>query len=242
MSIPPFIVFPGKRMIPELLKGATTGYDGCVSTSGKGYSNTDIFSQYVKSHFLKYVQRRDPKQYIILIYDGHRSHISLGLIESAKLNKIILFVLPPHTSHILQPMDVRCFGPFEVLYQSEVKKFTRQTCDNSVTRYDICSLICKAYDKALQTDNLRAAFRRTGIYPFARNSVSEELLMPSLVYKGKIHITNENSPKENEEKSGKNGNSNRNITTQSKNEHINNFFKKKCGDILTNKVRNEERN
>ena len=83
ISIPPFIIFTGKRMIPELLTGATTGNDGYVSTSGKGYSNTDIFTKYVKSHFLKYVQGRDPKQYIILIYDGHRIHISSGLIEWA---------------------------------------------------------------------------------------------------------------------------------------------------------------
>ena len=112
-----------------------------VSSTRKGYSNTDIFSTYVKSHFFKYVQGTDPDQHILLMYDGHRSHISL--IEWAKQNKLILFVLPPHTSHILQPMDVGCFGPFEVLFQGEVKKFTRQKSGTSVTPYDICGLVCK---------------------------------------------------------------------------------------------------
>ena len=167
-SIPPYLVFPGKRMLPELLKDATPGCDGSVSSTGKGYSNTDIFSTYVKSHFFKYVQGRDPDQHVLLMYDGHRSHISLSLIEWAKQNKIILFVLPPPTSHILQPMDVGFFGPFEVLYQAEVKKITRQKSGTSVTRYDIWGLVCKVYDKALQGDNLRAAFRRTGIYPLKK--------------------------------------------------------------------------
>ena len=184
-SIPPYLIFPGKRMLPELLKDATPGCDGAVSITGKGYSNTDIFSTYVKSHFFEYVQGRDPDQYVILMYDGHRSHISLSLIEWAKQNKIILFVLPPHTSHILQPMDVGCFGPFEVLYQAEVKKFTRQKAGTSVTRYDICGLVCKVYDRALQSDNLRATYRKTGIYPFEKTVVSEHQLMPSLVFKGK---------------------------------------------------------
>ena len=134
---------------------------------GKGYSNTDIFSTYVKSHFFKYVQGTDPDQHILLMYDGHRSHISLSLIEWAKQNKLILFVLPPHTSHILQPIDVGCFGPSEVLFQAEVKKFTRQKSSTSVTRY-ICGLVCKVYDKALQGDNLRVAFRRTGTYPLKK--------------------------------------------------------------------------
>ena len=99
-SIPPYLISPGKRMLPELLKDATPSCDGAVSITGKGYSNTDIFSTYAKSHFFKYVQGIDLDQYVILLYDGHRSHIYLSLIEWAKQNKIILFVLPPHTSHV----------------------------------------------------------------------------------------------------------------------------------------------
>ena len=163
-SIPPYLVFPGKVMFPELLKGATPGCDGTVGLTDKGYSNADVFSAYFKSHFFKYVQERDPDQHVLLLYDGHRSHISLSLIEWAKQNKMILFVLPPNTSHILQPIDVGCFGPFEGLYQAEVEKFTSKKAGTSMTIYDICGPICKAYNKALQGDNLREAFRRTGIY------------------------------------------------------------------------------
>ncbi|XP_062613890.1 uncharacterized protein LOC134275640 [Saccostrea cucullata] len=113
-SIPPFLVFPGKRLLPELLDGATTGCDGAMSDTG--YSNTEIFNNYVKNHFTKFVSGK-PGQPILLLYDGHRSHTSLSLIQWARENNIILFVLPPHTSHLLQPMDVGCFGPFETLYQ-----------------------------------------------------------------------------------------------------------------------------
>ena len=222
-SIPPYLIFPGKRMLPELLKDATPGCDGAVSITGKGYSNTDIFSTYVKSHFFKYVQGRDPDQYVILMYDGHRSHISLSLIEWAKQNKIILFVLPPHTSHILQPMDVGCFGPFEVLYQAEVKKFTRQKAGTSVTRYDICGLVCKVYDRALQSDNLRAAFRKTGIYPLEKTVVSEHQLMPSLVFKGKQNELVTVNEDENSEKN------NKNILRLEK---ASGFLQKRGGDVL----------
>ena len=34
-------------------------------------------------------------------------------------------VLPPHTSHILQPMDVGCFGPLQIKYSQECTKFAR---------------------------------------------------------------------------------------------------------------------
>ena len=55
-SIPPFLVFPGKRMLPELLKGASPGCNGTVSDTG--YSNTDVFSSYVQNHFANFVVSR----------------------------------------------------------------------------------------------------------------------------------------------------------------------------------------
>ncbi|KAJ8300379.1 hypothetical protein KUTeg_021898 [Tegillarca granosa] len=90
--------------MPDLLTRGSLGADGRVGDSG--WSNMDIFENYVKNHFLKFVQGTDSSQPILLLYDGHTSHVSLHLIEWAKSENIILFVLPPHTSHLLQPMDV----------------------------------------------------------------------------------------------------------------------------------------
>ncbi|KAJ8321017.1 hypothetical protein KUTeg_002604 [Tegillarca granosa] len=203
-NIPPFLVFPEKRMLPELLTGATPGCDGTVSETG--YSNSDIFNSYIKNHFLKYVQGRDPSQTILLLYDGHRSHISLSLIQWARKNNIILFVLPPHTSHLLQPMDVGCFGPFEAIYQQSAHKFMRQNIGRSITRYDVCALACKVYNHALCPENIRSAFRKSGIYPLSADVVDSSCTMPSLVYKGQVEIerdnqeNNDNSKEKSEQK------------------------------------------
>lgn len=147
------MVFPGKILLPELLNGATPGCTGTMSDTG--YSNTEIFSSYIKEHFIKYVQSRDHEQSILLLYDGHRSHISLSPIGWAQKNNIVLFVLPPHISHILQPMDVGCFGPFKTMYQQEVHKCMRHSICRSVTRYDVCELVCKVYEHAISPSNLR---------------------------------------------------------------------------------------
>ena len=37
----------------------------------------------------------------VIILDSHSSHETLGLIEAARENGIILFALPPHTTHWL---------------------------------------------------------------------------------------------------------------------------------------------
>jgi len=124
-QIPPYFIFPGARMHASLLEGSTPGTYGTVSDSG--WSNTDIFSHYIKYHLEPLLPTRDANNPILILYDGHRSHVSIGLIEWAKSNHIILFVLPPHCSHILQPMDVSCFGPFENAWNAACHHHIRVT-------------------------------------------------------------------------------------------------------------------
>ena len=45
----------------------------------------------------------------MLFVKGHASHINLDIIDLARENDVILFCLPPHTTHALQPLDVSVF-------------------------------------------------------------------------------------------------------------------------------------
>lgn len=182
-TIPPYFIFPGKRMRTELMEGATPGAYGTVSDSG--WSNGEIFRKYLQEHFLSFTQGRDPLQPILLLYDGHRSHISMELIEWAQGNNIILFVLPPHTSHVLQPLDVGCFGPFQKIYDNLRHKFIRYNLQSTVPKHAVCELGCKAYNLSLSSANLVASFRKCGICPFDPSAVDTINFMPSTVFRNK---------------------------------------------------------
>jgi hypothetical protein len=176
-SVPPFFVFPGLRMKSELLDGGGHGVDGTVTESG--WSNSAVFKRYLEQHLLKYLPERCLDNPVLILYDGHKSHINLGLIDWAKSQNIILFVLPAHTSHVLQPLDVGCFGPFERIYSSVCHKFMRDNCGQSITRFNVCALGSKAYSQALSPNNLQASFRRTGIYPYDPNAIDSSVFKPS---------------------------------------------------------------
>ena len=178
MAVPPYFVFPGKRMMPDLLTGASPGADGCMSDSG--WSNSEVFRDYLQMHFMKFVPSHSDQK-ILLILDGHKSHVSVGLVEWANTQGIILYILPAHTSHLLQPMDVGCYGPLQRIYNSLCHKFMRET-SGTITRYNICELACKAYTRALSAENLQAAFRRTGIFPLDKDAIAKEFLIPSEVF------------------------------------------------------------
>jgi hypothetical protein len=169
--IPPFYVFKGKRYNTELLHGALPGSG--MSMSDSGWSNSTIFMKYLKDHFLKYVvTRQDPTEHILLLFDGHASHCTWDIMEWAKNNNIILFVLPPHTSHALQPLDVGCFGPFKSVYYNECNLYMASTRGQVITKYNIAELSSKAYLKTMTPVNITSGFRKAGVCPLDRSKVS----------------------------------------------------------------------
>ena len=107
--LPPYIIFKRKRMCNDLLAGALPGTQAAMSKTG--WSTTKVFQMYLNEHFLKYVLTNTDEP-LLLLYDGHSSHINVPLIEWAQKHNIILFLLPAHTSHLLQPLDVGVFWAF----------------------------------------------------------------------------------------------------------------------------------
>lgn len=135
-------------MNADLLKGASPGASGTVSETG--WSNTEVFRQYLTEHFLNFVPERTNK--ILLLLDGHQSHIALDIADWAESNNIVLFILPAHTSRLLQPLDVACYGPFQRMYYAQCHKGIRRT-SAAITKYNLCEIASKVYSKALCSEN-----------------------------------------------------------------------------------------
>ena len=117
-----------------------------------------------------------------MLYDDHTSHISLTLTEWAKKYNVVLFVLPPHTSHITQPLDVAVFGPFKSMYNSECHASMKSNPGLSVTKYEVALLTSTPYLRALSEENLISAFRKTGIHPFNNKVITDSQVAPSVIY------------------------------------------------------------
>ena len=73
-----------------------------------GYMDEELFFSWFK-FFVAKTQHLGKR---LLIIDGHGSHISLNVIDTARENNM-LYCLPPHTTHILQPLDVSVYKPLK---------------------------------------------------------------------------------------------------------------------------------
>ncbi|KAJ8304314.1 hypothetical protein KUTeg_017897 [Tegillarca granosa] len=179
-QVPPYFIFPGQRMVSELLNGASVGVQGTVSETS--WSNTNIFEMYLKEHLIKHLLAHDTNNKVLVLYDGHKSHVAMGIIDWARKENIVLFILPPHTSQILQPLDVSVFGPFEVAWRSACHSHLRDTGGNIITRYDVCKIACSVYTKTLTPSNIQSAFKKSGIYPFDPSIIPDTALAPALSF------------------------------------------------------------
>lgn len=89
-------------------------FEGCVSenwrygSSESVYIDTELFENWFDKEFIPFCGTRRPA---LLTIDNHDSHISIDLIEKAKANSIHIIELPPHTNHLLQPLDVAILKP-----------------------------------------------------------------------------------------------------------------------------------
>ncbi len=171
-SSPPLVIFDRKTLNPELTKGEVPGT--LYGLSSNRWIDMELFSGWFFDHFLKYAPRCRP---LLLLLDGHSSHYCPEAIKMAAAEKVIIFALPPNTTHLAQPLDRSCFSPLKSQWKQVVQAFVARY-HRSVTRYDFCSLFSNAWMTAMSMKNVIAGFRVCGVYPFDR----EALVLPEEKY------------------------------------------------------------
>jgi hypothetical protein len=119
-----------------------------------------------------------PDKQILLIMDGASSHTGesrIDMVDRSKFledHKITVLVLPAHTTHILQPLDVGLFNVFKSsLRSSQTARAVKWIADVSgmsgATKKRTIALAksIAACTFAMRPQTLMGSFIKTGIYP-----------------------------------------------------------------------------
>ena len=73
--------------------------------------------------------------------------------------------MPPHSSHLLQPLDVSCFGPLKKAYGRQIEDLMRQQITH-ITKEDFIPAFRAAFQASLTESNIQGGFRGAGLVPF----------------------------------------------------------------------------
>ena len=76
-----------------------------------------------------------------------------------------MFPLPPHTSHLTQPLDKGCFDPLKVHWRKDCWDSLTTHPGQVVTRHQFSAIFHTAWSKSMTITNVIASFRTAGVYP-----------------------------------------------------------------------------
>ena len=151
--IPPYVIFDRKFIKPELAEGEVAGT--AYGTSSNGWMNSELFDLWFRYHFLLYAP---PARPLLLLLDGHSSHYQPSFVQKAAEEEVIVFCLPPHTTHRTQPLDNGCFGPLKRCWREECQKYCSDNPGGVVTRLQFSKLFSSTWKRAITMENLVSSF------------------------------------------------------------------------------------
>jgi len=100
----------------------------------------------------------------LLIYDGHGSHLMGSFLSHCLKHDIQVILLLPHTSHLLQLLDISIFSPLKHYLSWNLDKLIH-TRIAKVEKCEWVECFVKACPLALTSKNIQSGFKATSIYP-----------------------------------------------------------------------------
>ena len=125
-------------------------------------------------HFNRHTKERTVGSHRLLVLDGHESHSSIDFHQLCEEKKIITLCMPPHSSHLLQPLDVGCFAPLKQAYGRQVEKLMRNKVSHT-TKMEFLPCFKAAFDAAMSKSNILGGFQGAGLVPLNPEAVISKL-------------------------------------------------------------------
>lgn len=170
VALPPYLIFKEKVFLERWLSKPPLW---SVNKSSNGWTSNEIGIDWLRKHLLSYLRKRKGK-YVLLILDGHSSHLTPAFDKICEENDIISLCMPAHASHLLQPLDVGCFSVLKRVYGALVMEEMRLGV-NSIDKDDFIQLYPIAREAAFKAQTIYNSFRGTGLVPLDATSVLNKL-------------------------------------------------------------------
>lgn len=171
-DIPPFIIY--SKAYPGGVCYKTHGPSNAIyGWSESGCINSELFKKWFLKHFLLHAPKERP---LLLIFDGHKSPVNLEVVEAARKEAVILLCLPPHCSHILQPLDAGFFILLKQRFATLIGDNSANITHFAVSKKEFSGVFKGTYRAAKEEEGVRTVkegFRKCGIYPLNHFDISD---------------------------------------------------------------------
>jgi hypothetical protein len=105
----------------------------------------------------------------------------LDVVREASATGLDLLIIPAHTSHALQPLDVSVFKPFKQHFRENRDFWSSRNLNESATKDTLAQWVSLALRKVLSASNIKKGLSATCIFPVHARAVDSQML-PSQVF------------------------------------------------------------
>lgn len=168
--LPPQIILAAKQHQSKWYSMIPKDYQ--LSVSDNGWTNDKLGFEWLQ-HFDKHTASRTIGRYRLLILDGHSSHATAEFDKFCTDRHIIPLYMPPHSSHLCQPLDISCFSPLKRFYGQKTQDMIR-TGIYSIDKEDFLYLY-PGVRRALSAANIQSGFAAAGLIPLSPERVLKKL-------------------------------------------------------------------
>jgi DDE superfamily endonuclease len=167
-ALPPALIYKGasRDLQDTWLKDLNEKQHAYFASSTNGWSSNAFGIAYLVDVFNPATRAKAGRGRRLLIVDGHSSHVNMEFITTCDRLKILLLILPPHSTHRLQPLDVGCFLPLSTCYTTKLNKVMEKSGGLvSFTKRMFWTTFKATWDNSMTSENILSAFEKCGIWP-----------------------------------------------------------------------------
>lgn len=168
-AISPLIIFKGENLQTAWIpKDMDTSWKFTCNT--KGWTSDNIGKEWFTQCFEPATSAKANGKKRLLVCDGHGNHISAQTIAFCMQHNIELLLMPPHSLHICQPLDVGVFSSLKQAMTNELDNIMRYGV-STIEKFEWADAYRLARPKAFTESNIKSGWSETGLIPFNRRRV-----------------------------------------------------------------------
>ena len=100
-----------------------------------------------------------------LIVDGHSSHITCRVIQYALHNNIHMICLPSKSTHLLQPLDLGCFGVLQTSYEKNLSAWLLENPLSAISKPTFLEILNKIRSEVYTIECITGAWVKSRCLP-----------------------------------------------------------------------------
>src|SRR5579859_180414 len=166
-AISPVVIFKAEQFKTSWVSSVPVPVpDGWLfSNNSKGWTSNEHRVRWLETCFDPQTQEKANRKPRVLVCDRHRSHVTGKFIRFCMENNIKLMILPPHSSHLTQPLDIAVFGPLKRFLSNAVYQLVGANL-SKLTKSEWLQCYIPARVHAFTSSNIKSGWSGAGLVPF----------------------------------------------------------------------------